>query len=109
MILNPDFEPILSLERLEEGKLIAGNWTPRSSGVEIRSDITEDLEAMWFSFSDNREYPNQSFSPNSNRPTKSVSQGGCPAAVFSQSMRENPYARKNVHCTLWTYMQHLWV
>lgn len=46
VILNPEYEPLLSLNILNEGKLAKINWTPQSSGVEINSEITDELEAI---------------------------------------------------------------
>ena len=50
VLLNPDKQPLLSLELLKQGGLENYNWTPRSSGVEIPQRYVEELEAVWMDF-----------------------------------------------------------
>lgn len=50
VLLNPATETLLSLDLLKQGGLARINWTPRSSGVEIPADATDELEALWNDF-----------------------------------------------------------
>ena len=50
VLLNPDKEPLLSLDLIKLGGLENFNWTPRSSGVEIPQKYVYELEALWFDF-----------------------------------------------------------
>lgn len=50
VILKPDKESLLSIDILNQGELASCNWTPQASGVEISSEFTEELEAVWFDF-----------------------------------------------------------
>ena len=50
VLLNPDKEPLLSLDLIKLGGLENYNWTPRSSGVEIPQKYVDELEALWSDF-----------------------------------------------------------
>ncbi len=50
VLLNPDKEPILTLDILKAGNLTAQNWTPQASGISIKPDLVEELEALWQDF-----------------------------------------------------------
>src|SRR5687767_8636905 len=47
VLLNPDKEPILSLETLNAGGLVKQMWTPQASGISIRPELVYELEAVW--------------------------------------------------------------
>lgn len=49
VLINPEFDPILSLDLLKIGDLGKQQWTPQTSGISIRSDLLPGLEALWFS------------------------------------------------------------
>lgn len=50
VLLNPDKDPILTLENLDKGNLSKQNWTPQSSGISIKHEIIDELEEAWFEF-----------------------------------------------------------
>ncbi|NOT73737.1 MAG: HNH endonuclease [Cyclobacteriaceae bacterium] len=50
VLLNPDKDPILTLDNLDSGNLVNQNWTPQSSGISIKSEIVDELEEEWFEF-----------------------------------------------------------
>ncbi len=50
VLLNPDEEPILTLQILKTGNLTAQNWTPQASGISIKPELVDELEAVWFDF-----------------------------------------------------------
>ncbi len=50
VLLNPDKEPLLTLDLLKMGGLEHVNWTPRASGMEIHLKHAEELEALWMDF-----------------------------------------------------------
>jgi hypothetical protein len=50
VLLNPDKEPILTLDILKTGNLAAQNWTPQASGISIRPELVDELEGVWQDF-----------------------------------------------------------
>jgi hypothetical protein len=50
VLLNPDKEPILSLDILKTGNLAAQTWTPQASGISIRPELVDELEGVWQDF-----------------------------------------------------------
>ena len=50
VLLNPEKEPILTLDILKTGNLEKQQWTPQSSGISIKPELVEELEAVWFDF-----------------------------------------------------------
>lgn len=61
ILLNPDKEPILTLDILNTGNLAKQSWTPQASGITIRPDIVDELEAVWFDFLTTQEIRNNPF------------------------------------------------
>jgi 5-methylcytosine-specific restriction protein A len=49
-LLNPEKEPILTVDNLDKGNLLKQNWTPQSSGISIKSEAADELEEEWFEF-----------------------------------------------------------
>lgn len=49
-LLNPEKEPILTVDNLDKGCLSKQNWTPQSSGISIRPEAVDELEKEWFEF-----------------------------------------------------------
>ena len=47
IILNPDEQPILSRESLNDGILSKVQWSSQSSGIRIPDDVAEVLEEAW--------------------------------------------------------------
>lgn len=52
VLLNPDKEPILSMNILKTGNLAQQTWTPQASGISIRPQLVDELEDVWLSFLD---------------------------------------------------------
>ena len=52
-LLNPEKQPILTLDILKTGNLAAQTWTPQASGISIRSEIIDELEGLWQDFLQN--------------------------------------------------------
>jgi hypothetical protein len=50
VLLNPDKQPILTLDILKTGNLAAQNWTPQASGISIRPQLVDELEGVWQDF-----------------------------------------------------------
>ncbi len=50
VILNPAKESILTLDILNIGNLEKQLWTPQASGISIRPELVEELEALWQDF-----------------------------------------------------------
>jgi len=54
VLLDPAKEPILTLDLLSVGKTAKQLWTPQGSGISIRAEVTEELEALWQDFLQSR-------------------------------------------------------
>jgi len=50
IILNPNTQKILEVQSLKNTISSFQNWSPQSSGIEIRSDVREKLELAWLEF-----------------------------------------------------------
>jgi hypothetical protein len=50
VLLDPDKEPILSLDILKTGNLAAQTWTPQASGISIKTELVDELEGVWLDF-----------------------------------------------------------
>jgi 5-methylcytosine-specific restriction protein A len=50
VILDPAKSPILTLELLNMGRLAKQLWTPQSSGISMKPELAEELEALWQDF-----------------------------------------------------------
>jgi len=50
VLLNPDKQPILSLDILKTGNLAGQTWTPQASGISVRPKIADELEGVWQDF-----------------------------------------------------------
>jgi len=55
ILLNPDKEPILTLDILKTGNLAAQTWTPQASGISIRPELVDELEGVWMDFLDTEQ------------------------------------------------------
>ena len=90
-ILNPSKEPILAVETLKQGNLSKQHWTPESSGISIKSELTKELEAVWFDFTKDKLYP--PFLP-TKKETKRTYSEGTPNQVTLTRYERNPHARE---------------
>ena len=50
ILLNPEKDPILTIDKLDKGNLSKQQWTPQSSGISIKQDAIDELEEEWFEF-----------------------------------------------------------
>ncbi len=50
VLLNPATEELLTLDILKIGRMEKQLWTPQASGILIRPELTEELEALWKDF-----------------------------------------------------------
>ena len=50
VLLNPDQEPILTVDLLNTGNLAKQNWRPMGSGNSIKPELVDELEAVWFDY-----------------------------------------------------------
>jgi 5-methylcytosine-specific restriction protein A len=88
-LLNPEKEPILTLDLLELGNLAKQHWLPQTSGISIRPELVDELEALWFDFLTTANIRHNPFTE-----TNSVfSEDSSDMAILAKYER-NPYARK---------------
>ncbi|WP_460983283.1 HNH endonuclease [Spirosoma fluminis] len=92
-LLNPDKEPILSLELLKTGKLSSQNWTPQASGISIKPELVDELEALWFDFLVTQDIRHNPFIPPLPQQEK-VFVEGTSNRVMQTKYERNPFARK---------------
>ena len=50
ILLNAETEPILTNEILKLGDLATQNWAPQASGISIKPELVDTLEAVWEDF-----------------------------------------------------------
>lgn len=93
VLLNPDKEPILTLDILRVGKLANQNWTPQSSGISIKPELVDELEAVWFDFLNTQNIRVNPFMLSQSENEKTYSEG-TPNQVVLTRYERNPYARK---------------
>lgn len=91
-LLNPEKEPILTLDLLKTGRLAAQNWTPQASGISIRPELVDELEALWFNFLTTQDIRHNPFlSHDQDRLTYTE---GTPNQITQTKYERNPHARK---------------
>lgn len=93
VILNPNSEPLLGLEHLKTGNLSKGNWTPQSSGIEINSEMCDELEAVWFHFLTTQNIKRNPYKASGNKEQNVYTEGN-PNQVVVTKFERNPFARK---------------
>lgn len=92
VLLNPEKEPILTLDILKTGNLEKQQWTPQSSGISIKPELVEELEAVWFDFLTTQNIRLNPYAPLDNEETKTYTEGR--ANQITQTRYErNPHAR----------------
>ncbi len=90
-LLNPYKEDILSLDILQTGTLTTQRWTPQSSGISIRPELVDEIEALWFDFLSTAKVRHNPFLETDieTRYTE-----GVPNQVTLTVYERNPHARK---------------
>jgi 5-methylcytosine-specific restriction protein A len=92
VLLNPDKEPILTLDVLKTGNLVKQySWTPQASGITVRPDIVDELEAVWFYFLATQKIRHNPFIHDETE--KMFTEGTLHQVTLSRYER-NPFARK---------------
>jgi len=92
VLLNPDKEPILMLDRLNAGNLATQNWTPQSSGTSIDPALVDELEALWFEFLTTEKIRYNPFASANNGIPKTHLEG-MPNQTLVTTYERNPHAR----------------
>ena len=93
VLLNPDNDPLLSIDLLNQGNMSQQVWTPQSSGIQIKPDIVDELEALWFDFLTTQDIRHNPFVPTDTDDQKVYSEG-TPNQVSITRYERNPYARQ---------------
>jgi 5-methylcytosine-specific restriction protein A len=92
VLLNPENESILTLDILKTGNLEKQQWTPQSSGISIKPELVEELEAVWFDFLTTQKIRLNPYALSGNEETKTYTEGT--ANQITQTRYErNPHAR----------------
>ncbi len=94
VLLNPEKEPILTIDILKTGNLSKQySWTPQASGITVRPDIVDELEAVWFDFLNTQKIRHNPFIPQRDH-TQKIYTEGTPNQVTLTKYERNPFARK---------------
>lgn len=93
VLLNADVEPILTREILNQGKLASQNWTPQASGISIRPELVDELEAVWFDFVTTEKIRNKPFTAKDIEEQIFYTEGILSEVTLTKYER-NPFARK---------------
>ncbi|MCK9210739.1 MAG: HNH endonuclease [Ignavibacteriaceae bacterium] len=93
VLLNPEKELILTLDILKMGKLAEQSWTPQASGISIRPELVDELEALWFDFLTTQKIRHNPFIPFENGTQKTYIEG-TPNQVTLTKYERNPFTRK---------------
>lgn len=93
VLLNPELDPILDITNLMAGNLVSQTWLPQSSGISIKPEIVDDLEAIWFRFLTTQSIRHNPFVPTENEMQKAYTEG-TPNQVIITKYERNPAARK---------------
>lgn len=91
-LLNPEKEPILTLDNFEKGNLTKQTWTPQSSGISIRPEVVDELEEEWFEFLRTQNIRYSPFSESTDTTITYVE--GSATQVTQTRYERNIYARK---------------
>jgi 5-methylcytosine-specific restriction protein A len=93
VLLNPDKEPILTLDILKTGKLAKQTWIPQASGISIRPELVDEIEAVWFDFLNTQKIRHNPFIPSDSETQKTYTEG-TPNQISVTKYERNPFARK---------------
>lgn len=93
ILLNAEVEPILTLDILKQGKLSTQNWLPQASGISIRPELVDELEAVWFDFVTTEKIRHNPFT-STNIEKETVYTEGTPNQITVTRYERNPFARK---------------
>ncbi|MBX2983347.1 MAG: hypothetical protein KF843_11790, partial [Flavobacteriales bacterium] len=74
VLLNPDQEPILTVDILKTGNLAQQNWRPMASGISVRPELVDELEAVWFDFLTTQKIRHNPFIPTDNNSQKTYTE-----------------------------------
>lgn len=93
ILLNPDNDEILGLDLLNIGNLGHQTWTPQASGISIKPELQDELEATWFDFLTTRNIRTNPFIVTADQIGFTYSEG-TPSQVTVTKYERNPFARK---------------
>ena len=93
VLLNPEIEPILTVDILKTGSLSKQNWKPMASGISVKPDLVDELEAVWFNFLTTKKIRHNPFIPAVNNTLKTYTEG-TPTQISVTKYERNPFARK---------------
>ena len=93
VLLNPDEEPILTLDILSTGNLEKQPWTPQSSGILIKAELVDELEGVWFDFLTTHKIRQNPYAATQLEAKGTYTEGGANQVIQTRYER-NPYARK---------------
>lgn len=91
VLLNPEKDPILTIDNLDKGNLAKQQWIPESSGISIRQEARDELDEEWFEFLRTHEIRYNPFSETTD--TKQTYVEGATTQVAQTRYERNVFAR----------------
>jgi 5-methylcytosine-specific restriction enzyme A len=92
VLINPEKEPILTLDILNVGNLEKQQWTPQSSGISVKPELVDELEAVWFNFLTTQKIRYNPYGLNDSETSEKYTEGTV-SQVTQTKYERNPYAR----------------
>ena len=93
VLLNPEKEPILTVEVLRMRSILhKQNWSPQSANS-LKPELIDELESVWFEFLTTQNIRHNPFIPSINETQKTYSEGSASQITVTKYER-NPFARK---------------
>jgi 5-methylcytosine-specific restriction protein A len=93
ILLNPDKDSLLTLDILKTENLSKQNWTPQASGISIRPEIVDELEAIWFDFLTTSKIKQNPFVRKESEEQETYTEGTVNQVTATRYER-NPFARQ---------------
>jgi 5-methylcytosine-specific restriction enzyme A len=93
VLLNPEKDTILGLDIFKVGGLSKQTWTPQSSGISIKSEVVDELEAVWFEFLRTHKFRHNPFVSNDEK--RGSHTEGTPIQVILTRYERNRQARRD--------------
>jgi 5-methylcytosine-specific restriction protein A len=87
VLINPRINEIFNINDFNTGILKKQHWTPQSSGIQIKNEVTGELERRWFTFLNDNDLLIKS--PNGEK----IIVEGAPYQVTQTVYERNRYAR----------------
>ncbi len=94
VLINAEREPLLNIDILRQGNLAQQTWISQASGISIKPELVDELEALWFSFLKTQNLRSSPFKQSLKYLKKSHTEGS-PNQILVTAYERNPQARRD--------------